>query len=153
MAAVLIVHGEKPLRCGAIHPAFLHRIQTAHALLREQPVAGIVITGGRTNALTITEAEMELPYFSDSPIPILVENQARTTVENAWRSMELVAQHFPEVSKIIIVTGAVRIRRAKAIYYKLFAGHAHLFQFHAAQNGLVRFRRFAFLHSLKELFA
>ncbi len=153
MSTVLILHGEKPLPCGSIHPAFLHRIETAKALLCHHRPVAIIITGGKTVTKSLSEAEMALPHFADVDIPIVLENAARTTVENAKNSIRLIKAHFPEVKKIIIVTSQIRIARAKAIYHHLFAELSHLLDFHPAPNGLVRFADFESLHRVKEWLA
>ncbi len=96
---------------------------------------------------------MALPYFVGIDIPILVENAARTTVENAKNSIRLIKRHFPETKKIFVVTSHIRLARVQAIYHYLFAEISHLFHFHPAPNGLVRFAKFPSFHLFKERLA
>lgn len=94
------------------------------ALYKQGKIKKILITSGSSNLIhkEIKEADLVRNYLNKIGIPdsaILIENQSRNTIENAKFSKELINKINPQ-AKILVITSAWHIPRAKLIFSKFF---------------------------------
>jgi hypothetical protein len=133
MHNIIIVHGEKPLRSGGMHPAFRERLDEAVRLIHGNNFDMIVITGGRTRKNAPSESEMGRIYLQNKvSIPIIGENQARTTSENVRLSQVLLEDK--NLNQVTVITSQKRIRRAQYLYARLWPEISDRIEFVAARD-------------------
>lgn len=94
------------------------------ALYKNAKVKKIMIASGN-GSLTgegVKEADLAHDYLQKIGVPdsaILIENQSRNTIENAANCYQLLKKKVPN-AKIVVVTSAWHIPRAKLIFSKYF---------------------------------
>lgn len=119
MSKIIIVHGEKPTRSCAIHPAFIERLKVAIAVCDKEKFDYLIISGGQTRRKCRAESEIGLSYLKGKvSIPVLLEGQARSTSENIRYSREIAGSM--EIEKIIAITSRKRIFRIRYLYWRLW---------------------------------
>ncbi|MBO9674116.1 MAG: YdcF family protein [Sphingobacteriaceae bacterium] len=99
------------------------RLFQAIALYKKGNIKQILLSSGSANLIDkkVKEADLALKYLKLIGIPdsaILIENQSRNTIENARYSLALIAKKNPK-AKILVITSAWHIPRAKLIFNKL----------------------------------
>ena len=105
--AVIVLTGAMPrLICGI-------------TLLREGVATRLIIVGGAGNPLQQqlpeSEAMRELALrLGAPPKAIMTETSSRTT----WESAVALRQQFPHISKVVLVTSAIHLPRATAVFHK-----------------------------------
>ncbi len=121
METVVIIHGEKPKPSGSIHPAFLERLKKVIELSQKSPLDLIVVTGGKTRKGVESEAAIGCRYLkSRIQVPILKEDQSRTTIENINFTKKLLSSKIIFFKEIFVITSGKRIFRIKFLYRKLW---------------------------------
>lgn len=109
------------LKDGEMTPELMARCDAAAAVARSFPSAMLVCSGGPTgenNPFGHTEAGMMRDYLVETqgidPARISVDEQAMTTVDNAFNTMAMLRARGTE--RMIIVTSAYHQRWGQAIY-------------------------------------
>lgn len=98
------------------------------SLYRQGRIKQILISSGNASLTDneVKEADLVKKFLHESCIPdsaILIENQSRNTVENAKFSALLIQKTRPN-AKVLVVTSAWHIHRAKLIFAKVFKNQA-----------------------------
>ncbi|MCL2225989.1 MAG: YdcF family protein [Defluviitaleaceae bacterium] len=91
------------------------RLDTAIMYLNRNPNAVVVVSGGLGAGRNITEAEAMSRYLAAhgiSPERILQEGASTSTYENLAFSKEILAGHFPDGFRAVVVTNDFHIFRA-----------------------------------------
>ena len=99
---------------GSMKDELIHRLETVKRSAEKYPNAVIVCTGGGTaqENPTATEAGEMAKWRRDNgiePSRILVENQSRTTAQNAIYTLEMLKKFFPQVSRLAIISSDYHI--------------------------------------------
>lgn len=94
------------------------------SLYRQGRIKKILITSGNASLTNneVKEADLVKKFLHEICIPdsdVLIENQSRNTIENAQLSSALIKKKSP-TTKIVVVTSAWHIPRAKLIFSKVF---------------------------------
>jgi hypothetical protein len=112
---IIIVHGEKPLSSGEIHPEFIRRLNQALEISKNAEIDLIIISGGQTRKNAKPEAEMGFDYLSPkTKTPILLEIKSKTTFENIIFTKNLLENR--EIDLAYIVSSKKRMFRIKYLY-------------------------------------
>ncbi|WP_343523194.1 YdcF family protein [Pedobacter sp.] len=99
------------------------RLFQAISLYKKGRIKQLLLSSGSANLIDkkVKEADLALNYLKLIGIPdsaILIENQSRNTIENARYSLALVGKKNPK-AKLLVITSAWHIPRAKLIFEKL----------------------------------
>lgn len=91
----------------------------------------ILISGGNGNLIDkkYKEADLAAGYLKKIGIPdsvVLIENRSRNTVENAKFSKQLIQEFKPD-AKILVITSAWHIPRARLIFSKHFSSNINYY--------------------------
>jgi len=100
------------------------RLFQAISLYKKGQLKQLLISSGSANLINkqTKEADLAVNYLKMIGIPdsaILKENRSRNTIENARYSLALIEQTNPRATKILVITSAWHIPRAKLIFDKL----------------------------------
>lgn len=100
------------------------RLFQAIKLYKDGVIRKILISGGSSNLLDrkVREADLAAAYLKNIGIPdsvILIDNTSRNTIENAENSAVVISKNGLG-SKILVITSAWHIPRAKVIFNKVF---------------------------------
>lgn len=109
------VRGETPSL------ALQERLNVAYDYLEQNPKTQAILTGGRGAGEDITEAEAMKRYLVQkgiSPNRLLLETQAKDTVENLTYSFKMIDPSLEKV-EVIVVTSKFHILRSKIIAKEL----------------------------------
>lgn len=109
---------------GSMQDELKGRCDAAVQLAMEYPNAYIACTGGGTakDAPDITEADSMKSYIIDNygdeidESRIIVENESRSTVENAQNTYEILCADYPEVDQLVMVTSQYHLKRGSVLY-------------------------------------
>ncbi|MBC7418740.1 MAG: YdcF family protein [Pedobacter sp.] len=101
------------------------RLFQAIKLYKDGVIQKILIASGNANLLDdkVKEAALASAYLRHIGIPdsaIIVENNSRNTIENAKNSASLISKSYVN-QKVIVITSAWHIPRARLIFDKTFA--------------------------------
>jgi len=107
------------------------RLFQAISLYQQGRVKKILISSGNANLLNnkVKEADLVQKFLHEICIPdsaVLIENQSRNTIENAKFSLALIKRTMPQ-AKIVIITSAWHIPRAKVIFTHFFGDRLDYF--------------------------
>ncbi len=121
-ADVIIILGGGVVNDLKIVPwAVQERIAKGVALYRDGLASKIIITGGKVQGRTYAETDIMLPYLTERKnVPrsdIYIENQARSTRENALYSQHIMEEQGWQTA--LLVTSAYHTRRACNTFQKL----------------------------------
>ena len=86
----------------------------------------ILLSGGDTRKIGITEAEIMKDYLLDNDIPrtkIYVESNSINTIENGKFTYEMI-KHLSKSTKIYVLTSEFHCDRAKYIFEKYFVNYS-----------------------------
>jgi len=118
MSKVVVVFGEKSIRSGEMHPAFKERLDRAV----KQKVDLIVITGGETKRNSDSEAKIGMRYIrGKTSTKVILEDKAKTTVENILFSKKLLERKKIKVDKVIAISSNKRMFRLRYLYWRLWS--------------------------------
>jgi hypothetical protein len=115
--AVIVVPGTAADRGGvhALTPEAFGRLRRAEDLARQGAVRAVILSGWNGPAARgLTEAEQMLRAWSGPDVPIICDEAARTTAENALCAAAIIGA-LGEVSEVIVVASwanALRLRLA-----------------------------------------
>ena len=117
----LIVLGYQLRPDGTMEEELLGRLQTALRCAEKYPHCCILCTGGGTAAQNphATEADTMAAWLVERGIPrerIIVENQSRTTTQNAIFSHRILRQEHPEIREIALVSSDYHIPWASILF-------------------------------------
>ena len=109
---------------GSMKDELKGRCDTAAKLALKYPNSYIACTGGGTakNAPDITEADSMKAYLIDTygdvidESRIIVENESKSTVENAQNTYEILCSDYPEVKHLAMVTSQYHLKRGSVLY-------------------------------------
>jgi uncharacterized SAM-binding protein YcdF (DUF218 family) len=106
------------------------RINQTVLLYKKGIIKYILASGGNGNLVnTNKEADMVYRYLHTIGIPdsvLITENQSRNTIENARNSAKLIKNINPN-ARILVITSAWHIPRAKRIFNKYFKGNINYY--------------------------
>lgn len=99
---------------GSIQDELVGRLQTALTCARQYPKSHLLCTGGGTaaNNRSVTEAGQMAEWLKQHGIDasrIIVEDQSRTTGQNAAFSYDILQNEYPEIKSLVIVTSDYHI--------------------------------------------
>ncbi len=117
----LIVLGSG-VRGNAPSPVLRTRLDKAAEYLQSHPDTRVVVSGGRTRADSLSEAEVMERYLIQhgiAPIRILREEHSSSTLENLKNSKALIAALFPENPSLAAVTNEFHRFRVKILARRL----------------------------------
>lgn len=120
----IVVLGTRPLDESAPSLDMVRRVEAGVDVLHKEKEGCLIFSGGRTNG-PISEAKMMALIAESrggSPARIMLEENSRTTKENAKFTARLVKKMKP--SKTILVSRSAHLPRAEKIFkkYAVFAG-------------------------------
>lgn len=107
------------------------RLFQAISLYRQGRVKKILISSGNASLLNneVKEADLVQKFLHEICIPdsaVLIENQSRNTLENAKLSREIIQKRIPK-AKIVVITSAWHIPRAKVVFSRYFGDQIDYF--------------------------
>lgn len=115
MKNIIIIHGEKLDRDGSMKFEFIQRLNISVGLIKQHFIDYIIITGGETRKNFPTEAETGFNYlFHKISVPIVLENKARTTVDNILFTKKIIENE--EINSVYVVSSKKRMIRIKLLY-------------------------------------
>ena len=130
---ILLIHGEKPLKNKALHPAFEERLKLALKLSNNNDYDLILISGGQTRSNQPSEASSGYAYLRNkTTVPIILEENSKTTIENILFSRNVLQNY--NITGIDIITGKRWSRRGKYLYKKLWPEIYNKARFFAARD-------------------
>lgn len=99
---------------GTMKDELIGRLSTAYDCALRYPNAYVVMTGGGTASenKSVTEADSMADWMRAKGIAeerILVENKSMTTLENASNTCAILAEKYPTVTKLAIVTSGYHV--------------------------------------------
>lgn len=121
-STMIVVLGGGLDESGRVHPELARRLQGGLELARQHPSAKVLVTGGNTG-YGYNEAEAMrnwLVRHGLDPQRIIEENNAWSTVSNAWYSAQVLhsAQSFP--TSLVVVTSNYHVHRGIVDYSLAF---------------------------------
>ncbi|HAQ05897.1 TPA: hypothetical protein DCP13_03865 [Candidatus Azambacteria bacterium] len=115
----IIVHGEKPYKGCQPHQEFFKRLEKAIELADKKTVDGIMVSGGTTRKNCPAEASFGAKYLQKSvEIPVFVEENSRTTIENIKFTKEMLIGCSLE--RVIVISSKKRLFRLQYLYGRLW---------------------------------
>lgn len=113
--------GFQLLPDGEMAPELLERCRTALECMRQYPAARLLLTGGGTAARgnPATEADKMAEWFESQGIPrekIIIENSSLTTTQNAKNSIRILAEQYPQIRTLAIVSSDYHIRLGSLLF-------------------------------------
>lgn len=118
----IVVMGYALASNGSMRKELVGRLETAFASAQKYPNAYIVCTGGGTakDDKTVTEAGEMAKWLIQKGIDedrIIVEDKAMSTVGNARNTCEILAQEFPRVTHLALVTSDYHLIRSCLLFH------------------------------------
>lgn len=106
---------------GSMRDELLHRLETVKRSAEKYPNALIVCTGGGTarDNPAATEGGVMAKWLRENGIRssrIIIENQSRTTAQNAIYTLNILKKEFPQVSKLAIISSDYHIATGKLLF-------------------------------------
>jgi uncharacterized SAM-binding protein YcdF (DUF218 family) len=114
---VIVVLGAPVTRDGALGTSLRERVEAGAAAWHARRAPWLLVTGGRTRDAAVTEAEAMRRHALARGVPdqaILVEDRARSTVENARFAAALMRERGLE--RALLVTQPYHLRRSLALF-------------------------------------
>ena len=113
--------GFQLLPDGEMAPELLERCRTALECLRRYPEAMLLLTGGGTAAVgnPATEADQMAAWFESQGISrerMIIENTSLTTTQNALNSIRILAEQYPQIRSLAIVSSDYHIRLGSLLF-------------------------------------
>ena len=121
-ALCIVVLGYQLNSSGSMRAELVCRLEAALASAEKYPNAYIVCTGGGTakNNKTVTEAGQMAAWLMEKGIAkerIIVEDKSLSTVGNARNTCQILAQDYPQVTHLAIVTSDYHLPRACLLFH------------------------------------
>lgn len=118
----IVVMGYALNSDGSMRSELIGRLETAYASAEKYPNAYIVCTGGGTakNNKTRTEAGEMSKWLMDKGIDadrIIVEDQSFSTVANAINTCRILANEYPLITHLAIVTSDYHLARSCLLFH------------------------------------
>jgi len=121
MSKIIIVHGVKPKRNQALRYEFQSRLDAAVQEVKNHSYDYFLVTGGKTVGRYPSEAEIAQNYLKDKiKIPLLLEDQSRTTSENVRYTKTLIESKDISVRQCKIVLSKDVKPRTYYLYRRLW---------------------------------
>lgn len=112
---ILIVHAHKSGRDGSLSRQFAVRLDKAAELANSGQFDAMIISGGRTRRGAEIEARQGEQYVRGKcTVPILREEQSKTTYENVVQVKALVTGQ--PIEQAVVVVGQHQLKRTKYLY-------------------------------------
>lgn len=125
LCIVIMGYGLKP--DGSMREELIDRLVVGLSSALKYPNAYVAVTGGETsNVEGITEAGQMAQWLRERGVEenrLIVENKAWSTIENAKRVYKLLANHYPQVKNLAVITSDYHIKQSCT----LFAATASVF--------------------------
>lgn len=123
MTKLIILHGNKLDKDGALSKQMLERIDVLKDLLKQDTEISLVICGGKTTKKFNSEAKTIFDYLNETGIipkntKIVLEENSKTTAENIREIRKIFDELFP--IKIEAITTKESVPRFKFLYKKLW---------------------------------
>lgn len=116
---VLLIHGEKPLRNKALHPAFEQRLKLAVILDKTNDYDLIIISGGQTRQQFPAESIIGYEYLKNQiSTSITQESQSKTIIENINFSKNILQRY--EIDRLDIVISQSKQFRTEYLWRNLW---------------------------------
>ncbi len=118
----IVVLGYSLNSDGSMKDELIGRLQTALASANKYPNAYVAVTGGGTasNNPTATEADQMAAWLLAEgldPDRLIVENQSKSTVQNAQNTYAILRTTYPNIKSLVMVTSDYHIPRGCILYY------------------------------------
>ena len=106
---------------GSMRDELVERLRVLLASAQKYPNAYIVCTGGGTAAdnPTVSEAGKMAAWLMENGISqdrIIIEDRSQTTAQNAMFTLDILAQRYPQVSKLAIVSSDYHIATGTLLF-------------------------------------
>ncbi|MER1992504.1 MAG: YdcF family protein [Eubacteriales bacterium] len=117
----LVVLGFQLNPDGSMREELVERLRVALACAEKYPKAWIVCTGGGTAAEdpAATEAGRMAEWLIGNgvaPERVIVENQSLTTAQNAIYTFDILEKHYPQVSRVAIISSDYHIATGTLLF-------------------------------------
>ena len=131
----IVVLGYQLKSDGSMTPELVRRCETAFRCAEAYPNALVAVTGGGTASQnrSATEADAMADWLISHGISrerIIIENTSLTTVQNAKKTCAILAEHYPQISQVAIVSSDYHIPLGTL----LFSEAAILYEY---ENGIL----------------
>lgn len=110
----IVVLGYQLKADGSMAPELTGRCETALRCAEKYPYAFVAVTGGGTASKdrSATEADAMADWLISHGISrdrIIIENTSMTTVQNAKKTCSILAEHYPQIEQVAIVSSNYHI--------------------------------------------
>jgi uncharacterized SAM-binding protein YcdF (DUF218 family) len=114
-----VIPGSEVRRRGGyrISPVCRRQVTAAGHLAAERGVDAVVFTG-RSRGPGPSEAEQMLDAWSGPEVELVVEPEARTTVENAARTLPLLRERG--IERALVVTAPLHVYRSRFFFSRVY---------------------------------
>ena len=117
----IVTLGFQLLPDGEMAPELLARCRKALECMQQYPEAMLLLTGGGTAARgnPATEADKMAEWFLQQGIPrerMIIENTSLTTTQNAKNSVRILAEQYPQIHTLAIVSSDYHIRLGSLLF-------------------------------------
>lgn len=107
---------------GTMKDELIGRLQVALASAEKYPNAYVACTGGGTaeNNPDATEADQMAAWLIENGVDenrVIVENQSKSTVENAQFTYAILRKSYPQIDSLCMVTSDYHVQRGCLLYY------------------------------------
>ena len=118
-ADVIVILGSRVYPGGQPGPSLTRRTQHAVALYRQGLAPAIICSGGQAGPETSTEAAAACGLATTLGVPssaLLLEDQARSTEENALDTAAIMAKH--DLHTVVVVSDGYHLYRANLLFWR-----------------------------------
>ena len=120
-ALCIVVLGFQLAPDGSMREELVERLMTAKQSAEKYPNALIICTGGGTAAEneTATEADRMAEWLTEngvSPERVIAENRSLTTAQNAIYTFDILADRYPQVKELAIVSSDYHIATGNLLF-------------------------------------
>ncbi len=117
----IVVLGYQLNADGSMKDELIGRLEVALENAQKYPECYVLVTGGGTALKNsdATEADMMSEWLIDNGMDedrIIIENNSKTTVENAYFSCSILKNEYPEVSSVAIITSDYHISLGSILF-------------------------------------
>ena len=117
----IAVLGFQLMYDGEMTPELIGRCETALTCVKKYPNAYLLVTGGGTayGNRTATEADVMAEWFLEKGVAaeqIIIENRSLTTDQNATYSCRILAESYPEIKNIAVVSSDYHVALGSMLF-------------------------------------